>query len=137
MKFKDILNKRLRSNYPLIRIINLILFANFNKTFFYPSFRHWGIYGGSTGLLSSSTDIAKWMLMQLNDGKNENGDVVIKSADLAQTHSPQTAIRSSTVEKNFHKPKAPFTVTETSYAFGWKNGFYKGTILIQISLKKI
>ncbi|XP_045156501.2 protein flp-like [Mercenaria mercenaria] len=87
--------------------------------------KQWGVYGGSTGLMSSSADIAKWMLMQLNDGKNENGDVVIDPADLAQTHSPQTAIRSSTVETNFHKPKAPFTVTETAYAFGWKNGFYK------------
>lgn len=87
--------------------------------------KQWGIYAGSTGLMSSSQDIAKWMLMQLNDGKNEYGVEVVRSADLAQTHSPQTAIRSSTVEKNFHKPKGPFTVTETSYAFGWKNGFYK------------
>ena len=81
---------------------------------------------GSTGIMSSSVDITKWMLMQLNEGKNENGDVVIEAKDIALTHSPQTAIRSSTVEKNFHRPKAPFTVTETTYAFGWKTGFYKG-----------
>jgi hypothetical protein len=68
------------------------------------------------------------MLMHLNEGKNENGDVVIAAKDVALMHQPQTAIRSSTVEKNFHKPKAPFTVTETAYAFGWKTGFYKGLV---------
>ena len=67
------------------------------------------------------------MLMQLNDGKNNKGQEVIRSYDLRQTHSPQTAIRSASVEKMFHKPKAPFLVTDTNYAMGWKNGVYKGT----------
>lgn len=88
--------------------------------------RHWAIYGGSTGLMSSSGDITKWMLMQLNGGKNQHGVEVMSEADLHHTHSPQTAIRVNTVEKMFHKPQAPFTVTETAYAFGWKTGFYKG-----------
>lgn len=76
--------------------------------------------------MSSSADIAKWMLMQLSGGKNQDGFEVIREADLSQTHSPQTAIRTNTVEKMFHKPQAPFTVTETAYAMGWKTGFYKG-----------
>lgn len=88
--------------------------------------RLWGVYGGSTGIMSSSEDITKWMLMQLNEGRNEKGAVVIREEDLSHTHSPQTAIRSSTIEKFFYRPKAPFTVTEATYAMGWKNGFYKG-----------
>ncbi|KAL4227709.1 hypothetical protein ACF0H5_013144 [Mactra antiquata] len=89
--------------------------------------KHWGIYGGSTGLMSCSEDITKWMLFQLKaDGTNERGERVMDGADLRMTHSPQTAIRSSTVEKTFHKPNTPFTVSENDYAFGWKNGFYKG-----------
>ena len=76
--------------------------------------------------MSTSTDITKWMLMQLNDGKNQKGDTVISSRDLKQTHSPQTAIRSASVEAMFHKPLAPFLVTDSSYAMGWKTGIYKG-----------
>ena len=78
--------------------------------------------------MSSSEDITKWMLMQLNKGRNQKGGVVIREDDLNHTHSPQTVIRSSTVEKYFHRPLAPFTVTEVSYAMGWKNGFYKGFV---------
>jgi CubicO group peptidase (beta-lactamase class C family) len=89
-------------------------------------YRIWANYGGSTGLMSSSTDLAKWMLMQLNGGKNEHGAVVIDPSVLAHTHQAQTTIRSSSVETEFHKPKAPFTVSESNYAFGWKVGFYKG-----------
>ena len=127
--------------------------VNFSKTekyrcsecgyFFYiefsvMSFRLWGVYGGSTGIMSSSVDMTKWMLMQLNNGKDQNGNVVIRESDLSHTHSPQTAIRSSTVEKYFHRPLTPFTVTEVTYAMGWKNGFYKGRqnsiILISLTL---
>ena len=84
--------------------------------------------------MSSSEDMAKWMLMQLNEGKNENGDVVIEAKDIALSHSPQTVITSSTIEKNFHKPEAPFTVSETAYAFAWKTGFYKGLCFDMITL---
>ncbi|WAR00867.1 GIGA6-like protein [Mya arenaria] len=88
--------------------------------------RRWGTYAGSTGLMSSSADITKWMLMQLGGGRSEVGVQVLAADDLSLTHSPQTAIRSSTVEKKFHQPLAPFTVSESNYAFGWKTGFYKG-----------
>ncbi|XP_052796451.1 penicillin-binding protein 4-like [Mya arenaria] len=88
--------------------------------------RQWGTYAGSTGLMSSSADITKWMLMQLGGGRSEVGVQVLAADDLSLTHSPQTAIRSSTVEKKFHQPLAPFTVSESNYAFGWKTGFYKG-----------
>ena len=88
--------------------------------------RQWGTYAGSTGLMSTSADIAKWMLMQLGGGRNQAGQQVLTKYDLDLTHSGQTTIRASTVEKMFHKPQAPFTVTETNYAYGWKSGFYKG-----------
>ena len=64
--------------------------------------------------------------MQLNNGKDQNGNVVIGESDLSNIHSAQTPIQASTVEKYFHRPLAPFTVTEVTYAMGWKNGFYKG-----------
>ena len=64
--------------------------------------------------------------MQLNNGKDENGNIVIGESDLSNIHSAQTPIQASTVEKYFHRPLSPFTVTEVTYAMGWKNGFYKG-----------
>ena len=76
--------------------------------------------------MSCSEDLTKWMLMQLGDGRSQSGAEVLRASDLHQTHTPQTVIASSTVEKNFHQPLAPFTVTETGYAFGWKTGHYKG-----------
>ncbi|KAH3838087.1 hypothetical protein DPMN_111493 [Dreissena polymorpha] len=88
--------------------------------------KHCTVYIGSNGIMSCSEDLTKWMLMQLGDGRSQSGAEVLRASDLRQTHIPQTVIQSSTVEKNFHRPLASFTVTETGYAFGWKTGHYKG-----------
>ena len=73
--------------------------------------------------------------MQLNNGKDQNGNIVIGESDLSNIHSAQTPIQASTVEKYFHRPLAPFTVTEVTYAMGWKNGFYKGRQNLETSAR--
>ncbi|KAH3834283.1 hypothetical protein DPMN_107604 [Dreissena polymorpha] len=70
--------------------------------------------------MSGSEDFAKWMLMHLANGRSQSGPQVLNADDLQQIHTPQTVIRPSKAMKIFRRPLAPFTVTETGYAFGWK-----------------
>ncbi|KAH3838518.1 hypothetical protein DPMN_111928 [Dreissena polymorpha] len=71
------------------------------------------------------------MLMHLANGRSQSGQQVLNADDLQQIHTPQTVIRPSKAMKIFQRPLAPFTVTETGYAFGWKTGHYKGYYMLR------
>ncbi|XP_060082792.1 uncharacterized protein LOC132562079 [Ylistrum balloti] len=88
--------------------------------------RHWGTLAGSGGVMSNAVDMTKWMMFHLNGGKNSAGHQVIDAHALASIYVPRNVIRSSTVGRYFTKPDVPVTTSENNYAFGWKNGFYRG-----------
>ncbi|XP_033751010.1 protein flp-like [Pecten maximus] len=88
--------------------------------------RFWGKLAGSGGVMSNAVDMTKWMMFHLNGGKNSAGHQVVDAHALASIYVPRNSIRSSTVGRYFTKPDVPVTTSENNYAFGWKNGFYRG-----------
>ncbi|KAJ8302679.1 hypothetical protein KUTeg_019075 [Tegillarca granosa] len=92
--------------------------------------KRWSELCGSTCIMSNALDVAKWMKFHLNGGKNEAGHQIVDSDSLAYIYRPRNTIMSATVSKYFTKPKVPVTTTETSYGFGWKIGYYRGSYRI-------
>ena len=43
----------------------------------YIFFSKWGELGGSGSVMSNAVDMARWLKMQLREGRNEDGDIVI------------------------------------------------------------
>ncbi|XP_062608814.1 uncharacterized protein LOC134270598 [Saccostrea cucullata] len=88
--------------------------------------RRWGDLCGSGCVLSTSDDMAKWMLFHLGSGETRNGKRLLSKSKLTMMHSPQLRVASSSISKYYTRPLIPVTLTEDSYAMGWKTGYYRG-----------
>lgn len=86
--------------------------------------REWAKWAGSNSILTNGEDYAKWMNFHLNDGKDKSGIRLLKKESFAKLHTPHNLIK--WMGKYFKKPPVPVATADTSYAFGWKNGYYRG-----------
>ena len=66
----------------------------------------------------------KWLLMQVNEGRNQQGDQVVSSSVLSETHRGQTALPNPS--QATVKPNTPVTWSEDKYGLGWYSGYYRG-----------
>lgn len=86
--------------------------------------REWAKWAGSNSILTNGIDYAKWMNFHLNDGKDKARICLLKKESFAKLHTPHNLIKP--MGKYFRQPLVPVTTADTSYAFGWKNGYYRG-----------
>ncbi|XP_021346150.1 gigasin-6-like [Mizuhopecten yessoensis] len=86
--------------------------------------RAWGNMPGAIGVMSSAEDMTKWMMFHLSGGRSVSGTKVMDSDILASIYYPRNSIGHSS--KYFSRPNVPVATSEYSYAFGWRNGYYRG-----------
>lgn len=87
----------------------------------------WGELGGSGSVMSNAVDMTKWLKMQLNQGRNEQGDTVIDAEVLEETHQPSNVIKPEPYYAHmYRRPTMPATLTLDTYAMGWRRGYYRG-----------
>lgn len=133
---------------PLIIIFQLLLESEMNKTidrfctcykylvtnFYFKSSlvfdSKWAIWAGSNSILTNGIDYAKWMNFHLNNGKDKSGSPLLNANSFAYLHAPHNLITST--GKYFRQPLVPVTTADTSYAFGWKNGYYHTLLIYSI-----
>ncbi|XP_061172983.1 gigasin-6-like isoform X1 [Saccostrea echinata] len=93
--------------------------------------RKWGVWVASNSILTNGVDYAKWMNFHLNGGKDKTGSLLMDFHSFAYLHTPRNLIPASAVERYFRQPKVPVSTSETSYAFAWKNGHYRGNRILR------
>ena len=69
------------------------------------------------GIMSNITDLSKWLIVQMNDGKLENGKQLFSKENHAEMWTPQTIIKSA---------GGPYNVHFSSYGLGWFLADVKG-----------
>lgn len=84
------------------------------------------IYAPAGGVITTAVDIAKWMIMQLQEGEY-NGKRVISAKAIREMHTPQTIVapfwgRSHINWADLHNPLAHFI----TYGLGWISFDYRG-----------
>ena len=90
-------------------------------------YRFWGKLGGSGSVFTNADDLAKYLLFQLNNGKNQQGVEVVPHKALKETHRGEYAIPSSKTYELYKRPVIPVTYSQGKYALGWRTGYYRGT----------
>lgn len=90
----------------------------------------WAIWAGCTSVLTNGIDYAKWMNFHLNGGKDKSEPHLLNEKSFAYLHAPHIIINKS-IEENFRQPQKPETTAYISYAFGWKNGYYRGNRILR------
>ncbi|KAK7104514.1 hypothetical protein V1264_019216 [Littorina saxatilis] len=95
--------------------------------------RHWGKNDGSGNIVSTSNDMAKWMLMLLNDGKDGSGRRVLREGVVKEVFTAQNVYPGSSYSANYMRPVTPESMTTDRYSLGWKLGYYRGYNMIQHS----
>lgn len=90
--------------------------------------RKWAIWAGCNSVLTNGIDYAKWMNFHLNGGKDKS---LLNEESFAYLHAPPIEIKST--GESFLQPQKPVTTANTSYAFGWKNGYYRGKQILRHS----
>ncbi|XP_076464125.1 uncharacterized protein LOC143296197 [Babylonia areolata] len=91
--------------------------------------KHWGRNLGSGNIMSSANDMAQWMLMLLNQGRDRQGRRVLSDGVLDDVFSPQNVLRLSSASQH-RKPVTPYSFTADGYALGWRVGYYRGYQMI-------
>ncbi|ELU08826.1 hypothetical protein CAPTEDRAFT_208131 [Capitella teleta] len=76
----------------------------------------------AAGVFSTANDMAKWMIFQLNEGRNTEGDSLIPA--LTETHKASTVMGRES--PRVQKPAFPVDDMRLTYAMGWRNGMYRG-----------
>ena len=84
-------------------------------------FRNIDAIGPAGSINSNVTDMARWLLLHLNQGKYDDKQIISPS-NLLQMHTPQIALPSQ-----FEYPE----VLNSCYGLGWINFVYRGHNLIQ------
>ena len=80
---------------------------------------------GSGAVMSTASDMAKWMNFHLYGGKNADGDQVMEEKHLKEVHKSRM-IMSQNSDMNTKLPKFPVKNSEEIYAHGFKKGYYRG-----------
>ena len=78
-------------------------------------------------IYSTATDMSKWMLFHLNNGRNAHGRRLVNDTWLNQTYEPQMALPFS--PKDMYKPVYPVEDAPASYGLGWITSTYRGNTL--------
>lgn len=87
----------------------------------------WGELGGSGSVTTNAVDMAKWLKLQLNGGRAEDGSTIIDKDVLEETHQPNNIIKPEpSYMRLYRKPGIPVTMTLDTYALGWRRGYYRG-----------
>ena len=76
--------------------------------------------------MSTSHDMTNWMKVWLNGGKLPNGKRLISEKAYNHLIRAENIIDNSYTQTYFQKPVFPVTNSQTSYALGWRRGFYRG-----------
>lgn len=78
--------------------------------------RNFDNVGPSASVNSSVTDMARWMLLQLGEPGEYEGERIVSRESILETHQPQQVFRVSD----------PLTSPLTGYGLGWGLGYYEG-----------
>lgn len=87
--------------------------------------RRWALLAGSGAIVSSASDMAKYMHFHLHGGKNPKGQQVMQEKHLKEVHKPRFLV-TPTSSKDTMKPLFPVTAQEDLYAHGFRKGYYRG-----------
>ncbi len=79
--------------------------------------------GADGGIVTNANDMAKWLLLHLNKGTNQHGDIVVKESVLNETYQPVNIYKSPFP---FKRPTLPVTLSLETYALGLFTGYYRG-----------
>ena len=85
-------------------------------------FRNLDAVGPAGSINSSASDMAHWLLLNLNKGKH-GGAQLISEASLQQMHAPHMAMNGA--------PEEDDEVGQNSYGLGWVISSYRGRVLVQ------
>ncbi|XP_045174366.2 gigasin-6-like [Mercenaria mercenaria] len=90
--------------------------------------RKWAEMAGSGNILSSASDMGKWMNFFLSGGKNSSGHTVVQESVIDDIFHGENPIPQSAVDymKYFTQPEAPVTLSQDVYLLGWRKGYYRG-----------
>lgn len=88
-------------------------------------FRHIDVMGPAGSINSNVVDMAKWVLLNLNDGEFAGRSIISRSA-LAQIHSPQMVVQDPAVLLLHDFPELSYP----SYGLGWYITSYRGHTLL-------
>jgi len=80
--------------------------------------------GPCGNIISCVDDMAKWLKINLNGGKTEDGEQLISQGNLEQLHTPQIFVDDPQARKRFG-------YEFTSYGLGWGMRSHKGEVLVQ------
>jgi CubicO group peptidase (beta-lactamase class C family) len=80
--------------------------------------------GPCGNIISCVDDMAKWLKINLNGGKTEDGEQLISEGNLEQLHTPQIFMDDPQARKRFG-------YEFTSYGLGWGMRSHKGEVLVQ------
>ena len=94
------------------------------KSFFLFHFRAVSPLDPAGAIYSSATDMSKWMVFHLNNGRNAHGRRLVNDTWLNQTYEPQMALPFS--PKDMYKPVYPVEDAPASYGLGWITSTYRG-----------
>ncbi|CAL1526698.1 unnamed protein product [Lymnaea stagnalis] len=87
--------------------------------------RRWAQLSGSGSIMTSADDMARWMNFHLFDGKDAQGNQVVKAEHIAEVYKGRFFVGQEK-EKETKLSKFPVTCTDEIYAFGIRRGFYRG-----------
>lgn len=90
-----------------------------------PSFRQWAILASASGIASNAVDMTKWMNFHLNGGRNDRNVRVMDPTLVDMLHAPRVKLPHSSTS---WQPGTSDRFMEDTYAYGWKNGHYRGKV---------
>lgn len=90
--------------------------------FFYMC-RQWAILASASGIASNAVDMTKWMNFHLSDGRNAMNVSVMSPTLVDMLHAPRVKLPHSSTS---WQPGTTDRMMEDTYAYGWKNGHYRG-----------
>lgn len=85
--------------------------------------RQWAILASASGIASNAVDMTKWMNFHLSGGRNAMNVSVMSPTLVDMLHAPRVKLPHSSTS---WQPGTTDRMMEDTYAYGWKNGHYRG-----------
>lgn len=92
-------------------------------TIFYIISRQWAILASASGIATNAVDMTKWMNFHLRGGRNDLNVSVMNSTLVDMLHAPRVKLPH---DSKSWQPGTTHRMVEDTYAYGWKNGHYRG-----------
>jgi CubicO group peptidase (beta-lactamase class C family) len=83
---------------------------------------------GAGGIISTASDMAKWMRFQLSGGKSPTGKELVKQEVLYETHKPH--MQPFELPQTIQKPLFPISDIYSNVDLGWFTNIDRGKIFI-------